>query len=108
MVFCKLLRASIFLRIAASSSANSSASRTMRSIVGAQSALFVGNDDRLALAGSLVDGRDGQDTVGVNLESDLDLGLPPGGRRNVGQVKLAELVVVLGHRSFTLEYLDRG
>jgi len=42
----------------------------------------------------------------VNLERDLDLGLPTRSGRNVGQVKLAELVVVLGHRSFTLVNLD--
>jgi hypothetical protein len=70
---------------------------------------------RIPLAGTFTNRSDsprkalhlGVSRLTVNLESDLDLGLTPGSRRNVGQVKLAELVVVLGHRSFTLEHLDR-
>jgi hypothetical protein len=42
----------------------------------------------------------------VNLESNLDLGLTSGSRGDVGQVEFTELVVVLGHGSFTLEDLD--
>jgi hypothetical protein len=42
----------------------------------------------------------------VNLKRNLDLGLTPRSGRNVGQVELAEHVVVLGHRSFTLINLD--
>ena len=92
---------------------------------------LLGDNDGLALSGTLVDGGNGQDTVGyesqdggsvdavmerprahqgqrltVNLERDLDLGLTTRSGRNVGQVELAEHVVVLGHRSFTLVNLD--
>ena len=55
---------------------------------------------------SLVGGRDLHDTVGVNLEGDLDLRNTAGSRGDAGKLELAEKVVVLGHRALTLEDLD--
>jgi hypothetical protein len=72
----------------------------------AQSTLLVGDDDALGLTGRLVGGRDLHDTVGVNLEGDLDLGLTSRRGGDVGQVELAEHVVVLGHGTFTFVDLD--
>jgi hypothetical protein len=42
----------------------------------------------------------------IDLKGNLDLGLSSGSRRNVGQVEFTELVVVLGHGSFTFVDLD--
>jgi hypothetical protein len=54
--------------------------------------------------------KEGLARLTVNLESHLDLGNSSWGRWDIRQVKLAEQVVVLGHRSLPLEYLnsDRG
>ena len=56
---------------------------------------------------SLVGSGDLHDTVGVDLERDLDLGNTTGSRRNVSELELAEKVVILGQRTFTLEDLDQ-
>mmetsp|Transcript_28860 Transcript_28860/g.48513 ORF Transcript_28860/g.48513 Transcript_28860/m.48513 type:complete len:462 (+) Transcript_28860:116-1501(+) len=58
------------------------------------------------LVGGLVLGRDGDDTVGINVEGDLDLGDTLGGRRDAHEVELAEELVVVGHLAFSLEDLD--
>jgi hypothetical protein len=49
---------------------------------------------------------DVEDTVGINIESDLDLGNTTGRGRDAGKVKLAEQVVVLGHTTLTFEHLN--
>jgi hypothetical protein len=43
-------------------------------VFGAETALVVGDGNALSLAGALVDSRDLEDTVGIELECDLDLG----------------------------------
>merc|ERR1719194_30348 len=63
-----------------------------------QTTLVVRDRDLLRSAGALVLGADVEDTVRVNLESNLDLRLPARGRGDSGHVELAELVVVLRHR----------
>ncbi|KAF5326355.1 hypothetical protein D9611_000923 [Ephemerocybe angulata] len=73
----------------------------------AETALLVGDGDRLGLASSLVSGGDLHDTVGINLEGDLDLRNTTGRRGDAGKLELAEMVVVLGERTFTLEDLDK-
>lgn len=80
-----------------------------------KAALVVGDGDALGLAGALVDSRDLENTVGIEFESDLNLGNTAGRRsavllivvaetelksenlRNVGKLELAEVVVVLSH-----------
>jgi hypothetical protein len=56
---------------------------------------------------SLVSGGHLHDTVGVNLEGNLDLGDTTRCRRDAGELELAEKVVILSHSTFTLEDLDQ-
>jgi hypothetical protein len=60
-----------------------------------ETALVVGDSNGLRLASTLVDGGNLKDTVGIKLESDLDLGNTAGCGRDVGQLELAEEIVVL-------------
>jgi hypothetical protein len=73
-----------------------------------ETALIVGDGDRLLLASALVVGRDLEDTVGVKLERDLDLRDTAGGRGDTGKLEFSEDVVILGKRSLTLEDLDEN
>lgn len=47
-----------------------------------------------------------EDTVGINFKGDLNLRYSPGCRGDACQVKLAQLVVVLGHGTLTLIHLQ--
>ena len=71
-----------------------------------QAALLVGDRNRLRFARSLVCGGNLEDTIGVNLERDLNLRHTTGSGGNTGELELAEQVVVLGQRAFTLKHLD--
>merc|ERR1719486_1576044 len=71
-----------------------------------QAALVVRDRDLLRCARALVLGADVEDTVRVDLESDLNLRLTARRRRNSGHVELAELVVVLRHGPLAFEHLD--
>ena len=62
--------------------------------------------DGLFLAGGLVLGEDVADTVGVDVEGDLDLGNTAGRRGDADEVELAEHLVVGGHFTLALEDLD--
>jgi hypothetical protein len=57
---------------------------------------------------SLVGGRYFHDTVGIHLKGDFDLGNTTRSRRNTSEFELAEEVVVLGERTFTLEDLNKN
>ena len=72
-----------------------------------ETALVVGDGDGLGLASALVGGADLEDSIGIEVESNLNLGNTTGRGRDVGQLELAEHVVVLGHRALTLEHLDQ-
>lgn len=72
-----------------------------------ETTLVVGDGDGLGLASSLVVGGNLEDTVGIELEGDLNLRDTTGGGGDVGELELAEEVVVLGHRTLTLEDLDQ-
>ena len=72
-----------------------------------QAALIVSDCDLFSLSGGLVTGADIEDTVGVDVESDLDLWSSTRCGRNAFQVELAEQVVVLGHLTLTLVDLDQ-
>ena len=63
---------------------------------------MVGDDLR-----SLVDGGNLHDTVGINLEGDLNLRNATGSRGDAVELELAEEVVVLRQRTFTLVDLDQ-
>mmetsp|Transcript_115876 Transcript_115876/g.188776 ORF Transcript_115876/g.188776 Transcript_115876/m.188776 type:complete len:246 (-) Transcript_115876:1105-1842(-) len=71
-----------------------------------QAALVVGNCDFLALSSALVLSTNIQNSVRVNFKCHLDLRLTARCRRNSPKLKLTKQVVVLGHRSLTLEDLD--
>ena len=71
-----------------------------------KSALVVGDGDLVLFSSGLVTGRDVEDTVGIDVEGDLDLGDTSWGWGDLGEVELAEDVVVLGHGSFTFKDLD--
>lgn len=90
-----------------------------------ETALVVGDSDALGLASTLVNCRDLENAVGIELEGDLDLGNATGRRaafmlmfvsystwrkdvRDVGELELAEVIVVLCHTSFAFEYLDQN
>jgi hypothetical protein len=59
---------------------------------GAETALVVGDGDGLHLSTALVTSADLEDTVGVKLEGNLNLGLAARRRRNSGKLELAEVV----------------
>jgi len=71
-----------------------------------KSALVVGDGDLVLFASGLVTGRDVEDTVSIDVEGDLDLGNTSWSWGDLGEIELAEDVVVLGHGSFTFEDLD--
>merc|ERR1719197_436639 len=73
----------------------------------AKAALVVGDGDLVLLSGRLLERRDVEHAVRVNVEGDVDLGDAAGHRRDAGEVELAELVVVLGARALALEDLNR-
>jgi hypothetical protein len=93
-------------------------------IFGAETTLVVGDGDGLGLTGTLIDGGNLEDTIGIKLKGDLNLGNTTGrgagvmlafvnltqcvqrDLRNVGELELSEVVVVLCHCTFTLEDLD--
>lgn len=72
-----------------------------------ETTLVVCNRDRLRLASALVRGGNLQNTVGVQLEADLNLRYATGSRGNVGELELSEEVVILRHGTFTFEDLDQ-
>lgn len=72
-----------------------------------KTALIVLDGDGLRLASALVVGRDLEDTVGIELEGDLDLGNTTGSGGDTSELELAQDVVILGHGTLTLEDLDQ-
>ena len=68
---------------------------------------FVGDGDRFGFASALVSSGDLHDTVGIDLECDLDLGNTTWSGGDASELELAEEVVVLGQGTFTLEDLNQ-
>ncbi len=62
--------------------------------------------DFLFLAGAQVFGADMKDPVGINVESHFDLGDATGRRRNLGQVKSPDRLVITRHLAFPLENMN--
>mmetsp|Transcript_33495 Transcript_33495/g.52722 ORF Transcript_33495/g.52722 Transcript_33495/m.52722 type:complete len:287 (-) Transcript_33495:1332-2192(-) len=71
-----------------------------------QAALVGCDGDLFGLSCALVSSRHLQDTIGVDLKGDLNLGDTAGGRGDASQLKLAEHVVVLGHGTLALVHLN--
>jgi hypothetical protein len=69
--------------------------------------LTVSDGNLVRLTGALLDSRDVKDTVGVNVEGDLDLRNTTRSRGDAGELELSEQVVVLGAGTLTLEDLDQ-
>merc|ERR550532_3358283 len=66
--------------------------------------LVVGNGDLFLLARGLVHSRNIQDTIGIDVKGDLNLGYSSGCWRNTSQVELAKEMVVTSHG--TLTFID--
>lgn len=76
-------------------------------ILWGQTALVVLDRDSLRLSSALVTGADLQDTVGIQVKGDLNLRNTTWGRRNIGKLKLAKNVVVLGERTLSFDCKGR-
>merc|ERR1719439_558895 len=72
-----------------------------------QPALVVGDRDLVLLPGGLVRSGYVEDSIGVNVEGDLNLWNTPWRWWDARQVELAQEVVVLGHGPLALVHLDR-
>merc|ERR1712226_746282 len=72
-----------------------------------ETTLVVRDGDLLRLSGSLVLGGDVENTVGIDIEGDLDLWGSTGRWGNAFEVECTEQVVILGHLSLTFEYLNQ-
>lgn len=59
------------------------------------------------LTSGLVLSRHIQNTIGINVEGDSDLGHPPGCRGDARQLKFAQQVVIPGHGPLPLKDLDQ-
>ena len=75
-------------------------------LVLAETSLLVGDSDLVLLSSGLVLGRHVEDTVGVDIEGDLDLGNTTGSGGDARELELSEQVVVAGHGTLTLEDLN--
>merc|ERR1719359_839316 len=73
-----------------------------------KAALVVGNGNFILLTGRLFKSRNIQNTVGVDIKSDINLRLTAGHRWNAIKVELSKDVVVLGHGTFSLKYLNQN
>eukprot|EP01084_Bolivina_argentea_P109176 195133_1 len=71
-----------------------------------EAALVVGDGDGGRLAAALLLSGDVEDTVGVDVEGDLDLGGTAGGGGDAGEVEVAEEVVGGGHLALALVDVD--
>ncbi|KAL2282007.1 hypothetical protein FJTKL_11094 [Diaporthe vaccinii] len=72
-----------------------------------ETALVIRNDNLVGLSGALLECRDVDDSVGIYIEGDLDLGDTTRRRGDAGKLELAEQVVVLGALTLTLVDLDK-
>ena len=74
--------------------------------VGVRETTAGADGDLLRLAGGLVLGGDVHDTVGIDVEGDLDLRDTTGSHRDSGKVEVAKLLVILGELTLTLKNGD--
>ena len=69
--------------------------------------LTIGDGDLVGLSSTLLNGRDVENTVGVDVKGDLDLRNTTRRRGDTGELELSEQVVVLSASTLTLEDLDQ-
>jgi hypothetical protein len=72
-----------------------------------KTALVIGDDDLVGFSGALLESRDVDDTVGVDIEGNLDLRNTTRRRWDAGKFELSEQVVVLRARALALVDLDK-
>lgn len=71
-----------------------------------ETSLLVGDGDLVLLSSGLVLSGDVEDTVGIDIEGNLDLGDTTGGGGDSGELELSEQVVVAGHGTLSFVDLD--
>merc|ERR1711907_710647 len=71
-----------------------------------ETTFIVGDCDVLSLASGLIASRHVENTVSIDIESDLDLRSTSWCRRNSFKVELSELMVILGHLTLSFEDLN--
>jgi len=71
-----------------------------------ESSLIVRDSDVLLLVRGHILRTDVQNTIGINIEGDLNLRNTTRRRRDSGELEFTELMVVLGHLTFTLKNLN--
>jgi len=72
-----------------------------------ESAFFVGNGNVLRFTSGFLQGCDVHDTIGVDVEGNLDLWLTSGGWWDTLKVEFTKKIVVFGHFSFTFINLNQ-
>jgi len=72
-----------------------------------ESTFVVGDGDLGLLSSSLINGRDVEDTVGINIEGDLNLWNTSWSWWDTFKVEFTELMAILGHLSLTFKDLDQ-
>jgi hypothetical protein len=72
-----------------------------------ESTLVVGDGNLVLLTRSLVDGSNVEDTIGINIEGDLNLWNTSSSWWDSLKVEFTENMVILGHLSLSLEHLDQ-
>ena len=71
-----------------------------------ESTLIVGDSDLLGLSAGLVASGNVKDTIGIDIESDLDLRGTTGRGGDALKVELSELMIIAGHLTLAFEDLD--
>merc|ERR1719184_309163 len=71
-----------------------------------QSTLVISDSDLILLSSRLISRRNVQDAICVDVKGDLNLRHSPGSGRYSSQIELAQVMIILGHSSFTFENLD--
>merc|ERR1719427_2343536 len=71
-----------------------------------QTTLVIGDGNLVLLASTLVSSRHIQDTIGIDVKGDFDQRNSSGCWWNTSEVKLAKVVIILGHGSLALVNLD--
>ena len=72
-----------------------------------KTSLIVGNGNLVLLSSRFFKGRNIQNTIGINIEANIDLGLTTGHGWNSIKVEFSKQVVILGHGTFSLKDLDQ-
>merc|ERR1712212_788879 len=71
-----------------------------------QTTLVIGDGDLVLLACALISSRHVQDTIGIDVKGNLNLRNSSGGWWNTSEIKLAKVMIILGHGSLTLVHLN--